>query len=132
MFITQTHIGCGSGDAGRLEITREEREFKVYKDSTLMYKIAKELQTRYGLDVIRKDAGKDGNLTSEGNYYVTDRKRRFAWHFASYQIMNAYSEFNTSTLTLDPLGEVPDIVKAQSALRRRIYASGPTVVESLA
>ena len=130
MFITQDNLGG-------LSIQREEREFKVYKDSTLMYKIAKELQKRYGLDVIRKDAGKDGNLTSEGNYYIRDRKRRFAWHFGNYQLRDAYQDFNASgiqsgDLFLDPLGEVPDIVKAQSALRRRIYASGPTVVESLA
>ena len=99
---------------GALEIQREEREAKVYRESTLMYRIAKELRARYKLDVIRKDAGKDGNMTSEGNYYITDRKRRFAWHFGDYQLRFSYEDFNasgiqTGALKLLPLGDVPTI-----------------------
>jgi len=101
-------------ESGALRVRRRTgspTDARIHRDSTLMYQIARELNRRCGLDVIRKDASKDGgNLTSEGNYYVVDRKRRFAWHHAEYQIDFAYSQYNTGPpcwLYLQPLGDVP-------------------------
>ena len=105
MHITQS-------EGGMLKVHRDWHDPKIYRESTLFYHVARHLKTVYGLDVIRKDAAKDGNLTSEGNYYVTDRKRRFAWHFSEYQIAFAYERFNLGHpvyLPLQPLGDVPKL-----------------------
>ena len=61
--------------------------------SHFMYQVKVCLRAQ-GLDVIKKDAGKDpGNLTSEGNYYVRDRKRRFYVHDPLYQIRDVVADY---------------------------------------
>ena len=88
---------------GTLVLTKEPGD-RLYRDQTLLYHAAKQLNTA-GYDVIRKDAGKDGNLTSEGNFYVVDRKRRFCWHDGMYQIRRTVDEFNgDGRVVLDDLG----------------------------
>lgn len=96
------------GPQGELHLRSTGRKF--YRDSTLLYHAAKHLNKMFGLDVIRKDAGKDGQLTSVGNFYIVDRKRRYAWHFDEYQIATMYEQFNMGApvcVHLQPLGDWP-------------------------
>ena len=82
-----------------------------YRDSTLLYHAANLLR-HMGADVVRKDAGKDGNLTSEGNYYLRDRKRRYYWHYPMYQIRPLYRDFNEGKVCLLAEGEFPVLTAA--------------------
>lgn len=106
-------MNISQGPQGELHLQSTGEKF--YRDSTLLYHAARKLREDYGLDVIRKDAGKDGNLTSEGNYYITDRRRRFAWHFTEYQIADICEQFNMGAPVcahLQPLGDWPVLRRA--------------------
>jgi hypothetical protein len=80
---------------GTLTVVRAQTvvEKRIRNTSDFFYRL-KSMLTVLGLDVIKKDAGKDGNLTSEGNYYVRDRKRRFFIHDDLYQIRNIARDYN--------------------------------------
>jgi hypothetical protein len=93
------------GPQGEIILHRESGS-RIYKDTTLLYQAAKLLNTK-GANVIRKEACKDGHLTSEGNYYLVDRKRHYGWHFSHYQLRPAYQDYNDGKLCLQALGNWP-------------------------
>lgn len=67
---------------------------KVYKDSTLMTWIKRELK-KQGFDVIMKDLSKEpGNLLSDGCYGLVARNRDFQIYDPNYCIRNAYEMYN--------------------------------------
>ena len=72
---------------------------RIYKDSTLMTHIRRELQ-RQGYDVITKDLSRDkGNLLSPGCYGVRTRKldetpNTFVIVHSDYCIDSAYKSYN--------------------------------------
>lgn len=67
---------------------------KVYKDSTLMTWVRRDLQSK-GYDCIMKDLSKEpGNMLSSGCYGIIDRKRRYQIHYPLYQIRNMYTDYN--------------------------------------
>jgi hypothetical protein len=67
---------------------------RVYKESTLMTWIKRELQAQ-GHDVIMKDLSKEpGNLLSTGCYGIIARDRHFQIYFANYCIRPSYEDYN--------------------------------------
>jgi hypothetical protein len=81
-------------------VIERENSPKVYKDSTLMTWVKRELQ-RQGHDVITKDLSKeDGNLLSDGCYGITARNRDFQAYYPNYCINNAYEDYNAGRLVL--------------------------------
>lgn len=67
---------------------------RIYKDSTLMTHVRRELQ-RQGYDVIMKDLSKEpGNLLSDGCYGVLARDRSFVVYDPNYCIDYAYKAYN--------------------------------------
>jgi hypothetical protein len=91
----------------RCTVEREDSP-KIYRESTLMYHIKKELQAQ-GYDVITKDLSKeDGNMLSPGCYGIIARNRSFQIYFDDYQLRFNYEDYNkTGTLTLHIQGEKP-------------------------
>jgi len=71
---------------------REPDEPKIYKESTLYYRILQIFKDA-GYDVIRQIPAKDGHLTS-APYYIRDRKRRFCWFDEHHQIRKLNEDFN--------------------------------------
>lgn len=79
-------------------IVERENGPKVYKESTLMTWVKRELQ-RQGYDVIMKDLSKeDGNLLSEGCYGVISRNRKsfksFVVWYPAYCLRANYEFYN--------------------------------------
>lgn len=101
------------GPQGEILLRRENGP-RYYRDSTLLYHAAILLRTM-GADVIRKDAGKDGNLTSEGSYYLRDRKRNYCWHYPQYQLRFLYQDYNEDKVCLLAEGEFPVLTVPQEA-----------------
>ena len=75
-----------------LVVTRG-KDNAIYKESTLMYYIAKAL-SEYGEDVIRKEMCKDGHLVNNGVYYVVDRKRRYCYYDDDYAVRDICKDYN--------------------------------------
>ena len=74
---------------------------KIYKDSTLMYHIARELQ-KQGYDCFRKDLSKEpGNMLSSGCYGIIARDRSYQIYYSSYCIRDACTDYNNGKLILD-------------------------------
>lgn len=73
---------------------------KMYRDSTLMCHIKRELQ-KLNYDVISKDLSKEaGNMLSNGCYGIIARDRSFQIYHNTYCIYPAYQAYNTNGLTL--------------------------------
>lgn len=73
---------------------------KIYKDSTLMCHIKRELQ-KLNYDVISKDLSKEpGNMLSPGCYGIIDRNRNYQIYYPNYCIDNAYTHYNDGKLIL--------------------------------
>lgn len=71
---------------------REPGEPKIYKESTLYYKI-KKIFLDAGYDVVRQVPEKDGHMTG-APYYIRDRKGRFCWIDNNYAIRSLTEPYN--------------------------------------
>ena len=84
---------------------------KLYKDSTLMTHIKRQLQAQ-GNDVISKDLSKElGNLLSNGCYGIIARDRSYQIYYPNYCIDNAYKHYNQGKLILDISSENDHMIK---------------------
>ncbi len=81
-------------------VVMREDSPKVYKNSTLMTWIKRELQ-KQGYDVIMKDLSKEpGNLLSTPCYGIIARDRTYQIYDSNYCIKNSYSEYNKGKIVL--------------------------------
>lgn len=79
-------------------VVDRENGQKIYKESTLMTHVKRQLQ-RQGYDVIMKDLSKEpGNLLSDGCYGVISRNRKaadaFVVWYSDYAIRPCYERYN--------------------------------------
>ncbi len=65
-------------------VTREYTDRKIYDESLFFYLVAKELK-KQGHDVVKKLMYKDGHMVDDKQYYIRQRK----WKWAAYDTMFA-------------------------------------------
>lgn len=73
-------------------VTAEPGDKPIYSKTAFFHRLKKVLQSQ-GLDVIKKLMWKDGHLTDARNYYIRDRKWRFAIYDGDYQIRDLVKEY---------------------------------------
>lgn len=89
----------------QIVVTRTDSH-KIYKDSTLMIHVKRELQ-KLNYDVITKDLSKEpGNLLSTPCYGIIDRNRNYQIYYANYCIDDAYQHYNNGSVTLSISGDM--------------------------
>lgn len=75
-------------------IRREVSDPKYRTDSRFLYHVKKELNRRFGMDLIKKLACKDGHLVSDFMHYLRDRKWNWCAWDSQYAIRQACTVFN--------------------------------------
>ena len=80
-------------------ITREPKDLKIYSESRLYYLIKKEVQ-RQGHDVIKKLMGRDGHLVDDKQYYIRERKWKFALRDLNFSLRQLQEDYNQGECTL--------------------------------
>ena len=78
---------------GELIVSREAEDKRIEKESTFYFKLAKKVKDVFGWDTIRKEMCKDGHMVDNGQFYLVDRKRRFAFYqtdWATYDVCRDY------------------------------------------
>jgi hypothetical protein len=95
--------------SGNIRCTRFNGSERYYTESAFYYAVRKKLNG-LGLDVIKRRPDKDGHLTS-AEYYIRDRKGRFAWFDTQYMIRSNNNRFEDG-VTLAVHGDLPeDVIK---------------------
>lgn len=72
----------------------EVKSSEKFKNESAVWFALKNLLNSKGLDVVKKQAWKDGHLVSEGVYYLRDRKWKFYIFDDLYQIRNIGQDLN--------------------------------------
>jgi hypothetical protein len=91
---------------GGLVVKREANDPKYYNESILMYHVKNEL-IKQGYNVIKKLMYKDGNLVSDTEYYIRDRKSNYAFWFSDYALRFSYEDFNSGQVIYNGIGDIP-------------------------
>ena len=78
---------------------RREWDPRVYRESTLYRHIARKLR-ELGHDVVVKRMAKDGHLRDDKEFYIRERRWKWALYFGHWQIRNPHTDYNHGELVL--------------------------------
>ena len=87
-------MNCNFSPSGKiLNVKRAAGSPRIYRESLLFYRL-KQLLNNFDFDMVKKEMAKDGHLTSEGRYYVRDRKGKWCAHDKLYMERDICKDYN--------------------------------------
>lgn len=82
-----------------IDVIKESTDKRFHNESIFFYAVRNAL-SELGHDVIKKLMIKDGHLVSADQYYIRERKGKWAVWWDYHAIRPAYRDFNNGQVTL--------------------------------
>ena len=77
----------------KVYVNKEGKDPRVYSESRFFHQVRVTLQS-YGYNVIKKLMWKDGHMVSDSQYYIRERKGKWAIWYPEYALRFVYEDYN--------------------------------------
>jgi hypothetical protein len=91
-----------SHDGNKITVYRESSDRKYGKrESQFYYDLKKAISEKFGVDVVKKLAHKDGHLVDDNQYYIRHRKGEWCIYYEDHALRYVTEDFDAGKVTLN-------------------------------